>query len=379
MKNLERFREAATVLKNASIQAWKNKGGGIVGYTCTFLPPEVIHAGGLLPVRLRGLGTTSLALGDTYYSAVSCSVPKCYLQLVAEGKYKFLDGAIITNGCDSMRRLHDNWKEANQDFPGVLPAFFEYLNVPHKAAPHSIDFYRNRLCDLTKNIAAHFEVEITDQSLARSIAIYNEGRRLLKRLDDLRWQSQVPIAGEEAMAILLAAQVMPREEFNVLLGGTIAEMEKALPISDGKKRIMLIGSANDDIEFVKLVEDCGGLVVSDTLCFGARSYAGQVNETGDPLHALSTYYLENNICPRMFGFYPDRIAYIKDLVKKSHVNGAILQNVRFCDLHGSENGVIERDLEEIGIPCIRLEREYGQLSETGRIRMRLDAFMSRLC
>ena len=378
MKNLEKFREAATILNNTAIQAWKSKGGGIVGYTCTFLPPEIIHALGLLPVRLRGLGTTSLAFGDTYFSAVSCSVPKCYLQLVAEGKYKFLDGAIITNGCDSMRRLYDNWKEANQDFPGVLPSFFDYLNVPHKSAAHSIDFYRNRLRDLTEKMAAHFEVEITDQRLARSIAVYNEGRKLLTRLDALRWQSQVPIAGEDAMAILLAAQVMPREEFNALLEETIVGLENAPSISDGKKRIMLIGSANDDIEFVKLVEDSGGLVVSDTLCFGARSYAGQVSEKGDPLHALSTYYLENNICPRMFGFYPERIAYIKGLVEKSHIDGAILQNVRFCDLHGSENGVIERDLEEIGIPCIRLEREYGQLSETGRIRMRLDAFMSRL-
>ena len=67
-----------------------------------------------------------------------------------------------------------------------------------------------------------------------------------------------------------------------------------------------------------------------------------------------------------------------DVIRKAKVDGVILQNVRFCDLHGSENGIFERDLEAAGIPCMRLEREYGPLSETGRISMRIDAFMERI-
>jgi benzoyl-CoA reductase/2-hydroxyglutaryl-CoA dehydratase subunit BcrC/BadD/HgdB len=103
-----------------------------------------------------------------------------------------------------------------------------------------------------------------------------------------------------------------------------------------------------------------------------------VDEKGKPLSALAEHYLKNSICPRMLGYYPERIAYIKDLVQKSKIDGAVLQNVRFCDLHGSENGVIERDLELEGIPCMRLEREYGPLAETGRIRMRIDALIERI-
>jgi benzoyl-CoA reductase/2-hydroxyglutaryl-CoA dehydratase subunit BcrC/BadD/HgdB len=80
----------------------------------------------------------------------------------------------------------------------------------------------------------------------------------------------------------------------------------------------------------------------------------------------------------MLGCYKDRRAYIQGVIKQAGVDGIILQNVRFCDLHGSENGVLERDLETAGIPCMRLEREYGPLVETGRIRMRVDAFMERI-
>jgi benzoyl-CoA reductase/2-hydroxyglutaryl-CoA dehydratase subunit BcrC/BadD/HgdB len=80
----------------------------------------------------------------------------------------------------------------------------------------------------------------------------------------------------------------------------------------------------------------------------------------------------------MFGYYKDRLSYLMEKTKEAKVDGVILQNIRFCDLHGSENGIFERDLEASGIPCMRMEREYGPLVETGRIKMRVDAFMERI-
>jgi benzoyl-CoA reductase/2-hydroxyglutaryl-CoA dehydratase subunit BcrC/BadD/HgdB len=141
---------------------------------------------------------------------------------------------------------------------------------------------------------------------------------------------------------------------------------------------MLIGSASDDVDFVKVLEDAGSIVVADTVCFGSRLHDSLVDEKGDPIMALASHYLNHSICPRMLGYYKDRRSFIQGIIKKAHVDGIILQNVRFCDLHGSENGVLERDLEAQGIPCMRLEREYGPLVETGRIRMRVDAFMERI-
>jgi benzoyl-CoA reductase/2-hydroxyglutaryl-CoA dehydratase subunit BcrC/BadD/HgdB len=80
----------------------------------------------------------------------------------------------------------------------------------------------------------------------------------------------------------------------------------------------------------------------------------------------------------MLGYYKSRHSFVTGVIEKAKVDGVILQNVRFCDLHGSENSIFERDFEAQGIPCLKLEREYGPLSETGRIRMRIDAFMERI-
>jgi benzoyl-CoA reductase/2-hydroxyglutaryl-CoA dehydratase subunit BcrC/BadD/HgdB len=80
----------------------------------------------------------------------------------------------------------------------------------------------------------------------------------------------------------------------------------------------------------------------------------------------------------MMGWYQARSARLMSRIKKINVDGVILQNIRFCDLHGSENGLFERDLEKNRLPSLRIEREYGPLTESGRLRMRVDAFIEQL-
>ena len=119
-------------------------------------------------------------------------------------------------------------------------------------------------------------------------------------------------------------------------------------------------------------------MVAENLCFGVRYEGCEIDETGDPIEALARGYLGESTCPRMYGQYKERLAIIQDTVTRAGVEGVVLQNIRFCDLHGSENSLFERDLEAMGIPCMKIEREYGPLVETGRIKMRIDAFLERI-
>ena len=375
---IEQMKEVAHVLENQCVRKWREDGGKVVGYSCTFMPEEIIHAAGLLPFRLRGIGTTTLSIGDAYFGPVICSFPKCMLQLAGQGIYNFLDGAIITNGCDSMRRLEECWRKASEDYPGTLPGYYEFFSVPHKAVDYSIAFYEEELRDIIGTLETHFRVTVTDEALRKSIRLYNEGRTLLQKLDSLRFSEKVPLTGGDAMAILIAGHALPREQFNSMLTRIIEDLERAPSQSEKKKRLMLIGSASDDIDFIRVIEDAGAIIVADTVCFGSRIHSDLVDGEGEPVHALSSHYLNHSICPRMLGYYKSRLAYIMETARKAKIDGVILQNVRFCDLHGSENGVLERDIESAGIPCMRLEREYGPLVETGRIRMRIDAFMERI-
>lgn len=375
---MEKMREAAGTLYGPHVRQWKEAGKAVIGYPCTFVPEEIIHAAGMLPYRLRGIGTTTLSIGDTYFGPVICSLPKCVLQLAGDQAYGFLDGVIITNGCDSMRRLDECWRKAGEDMPGTLPGYFRYFGVPHKTADYSLEWFEEEIRELVRSLEEHFDMKVEEEALKESIRVYNESRRLLQKLDGLRSGMEVRISGEDALAVVLAGFAMPREEYTALLKALLEDLKEAPRLEEGRKRLMLVGSASDDPGLVRLIEDSGAIVVADSLCFGSRSYEGLTDEEGDPVAALSQKYLNQCRCPRMFGWYRDRLSLILDKAEKVRVDGVILQNIRFCDLHGSENGIFERDLEARGIPCMRMEREYGPLVETGRIRMRIDAFLERI-
>ncbi len=67
----ELWREVEDVLAHTAIGKWKDAGGKVVGWLCTYTPEEVIHAAGLLPVRLRG-DTRKASLGDAYLQSNMC-------------------------------------------------------------------------------------------------------------------------------------------------------------------------------------------------------------------------------------------------------------------------------------------------------------------
>ncbi len=374
---MNKFIDAASDLENSFIKKWKDEGRGVVGYTCSYVPDEIIHAAGLLPCRVRGFSAAETTIGDTYFGPFICSLPKCMLQLAGEGKFNFLDGIIITPGCDSMRRLDECWRKAGEDFEGIMPRFFFHFGVPHKFTDYTVKWFTEETRRLINALESHFKVEINDKKLSESIKLYNRSRKLLSEFDNLRTMDAPPFTGTDALAAVLAGTAMPREEYNSLLEEFIAEM-KTSPGIEERKRIMLVGSANDDLELVRIIEGSGGLVAADNLCFGSRLYSDLVDESIDPVSALVNRYLSHNECPRMYGDYKNRLLSLKEKIESAKIDGVILQNIRFCDLHGSENGLFERDLEKEGIPCMRLEREYGPLVETGRMKMRVDAFLERL-
>ncbi len=373
------FYNAATKIQSKAVMEWNRAGKKIVGYTCSYTPAEIFHAADILPVRLRGLETDGMEIADAYYGPFVCSFPKCILQLAGKGELSFLDGAIITPGCDAMRRLDECWRKAGDDYKGIVPDYFYYFDVPHKVEPHGMAWYVQEIRNLIKSVEDHFEVEITDEKLSASIKLYNRGRELLRELEDLRAKERVPVSGTQAFAAAVAAVVSPRDEYTKTLEDWLAVVKENIPLENDRKRLLLIGSISDEIDLVELIEEsANAVVVGENLCFGVQYESSLISEEGDPVAALAAHYLGKSICPRMYGKYKERLALLVEKIKRLKVDGVVMQNIRFCDLHGAENALFERDLEAMGVSCIRIEREYGPLTEKGRIKLRINAFLDRI-
>lgn len=377
MEAIERLTETAKTLFNPYIEGWKDKGGKVIGYTGTYIPEEIIYAAGILPYRIGGREATKVTTADIYYGPVNCSYTKCLLENAADGRLDFLDGAIIANECDHMRRLFDTWRRAAKDGNAYIPSFFEYYGVPHSRGEHALKILMDETQRIIKNLEGHFGVKITEDGLGNVVKVYNKTRMLLKELYKLRTKDEVPITGTETLGIVVASTVMPKNEFNKLLKDLLGELGKKKGVS-GRPRLMIVGSVNDDVELVRLIEDLGAVVVADSLCFGARCFWDLVEEDEDPLRAIVNRYFGHSPCPRMYGEYSTRYGFLRDIAKGARVDGVIAENIRFCDLHGAENTLYRRDLEAEGIPILGIERQYGPLADAGRIRTRVQAFLERI-
>jgi benzoyl-CoA reductase/2-hydroxyglutaryl-CoA dehydratase subunit BcrC/BadD/HgdB len=171
---------------------------------------------------------------------------------------------------------------------------------------------------------------------------------------------------------------MPKKDFNHLLNGVIEEIEERPPSENKKIRLLIAGSEMDDPEFIENVEDMGAIVVTDSLCFGTRYFWDSTEENDDVFEALVDRYYYHASCPRMAGEYPKRLAFVRDQIERAGVDGVILEFIKFCDLHGTDNALLKRDLEKNGIATIELERQYGPLADAGRIRTRIQAFLERI-
>ncbi|KPA18949.1 2-hydroxyglutaryl-CoA dehydratase, D-component [Candidatus Magnetomorum sp. HK-1] len=377
MKNV--FLDAASNLDFSFIKKWKEKGGKVVGYTCSFMPVELFYAADILPVRLRGINVNSMEISDSYYGPFVCSFPKAIIQLAGSGKFNFLDGAVISNGCDTLRRMNDCWRKMGKDIKGSLPSWFYYFDVPHKPDIHALDWYANQVKKLIFAIEKHFNVEITEEKLKEAIKNQNKVRRLLWELEKLRRENPYRIKGTEAYSAIIAGTVIPLDIYEKLLLELIDDInQRKTDCSQNTKKLFLAGSVCDDFDLVSLIEKSNAVVVGENICFGVRNEQDIVSETDAPIRALTAKYLSGSVCPRMMGYYKERAAMIINRFKKSKADGLIMQNIRFCDLHGTENGLLERDLEKNNIPSLRIEREYGPLTETGRLKMRVDAFIEQL-
>ena len=100
--------------ENPYIRDWKESGGRVFGYTCSYVPEEILYAEGqpsrILPIRLGAQGTTTTDDADIHMHKFLCSYCRCVMQLALTGEYDFLDGVVLTNGCEHMRRTFEIWR-----------------------------------------------------------------------------------------------------------------------------------------------------------------------------------------------------------------------------------------------------------------------------
>ena len=356
-----------------AVEAWKGAGGKVAGYFCSHVPTEVLMAAGILPFRMRGTGSTGTELSDAFFSSINCSYPRHTFNLALRGDYDFLDGLVCVSSCDHIRRVYDNWKR------NLKTPFVKIMSLPKKVGDPQADWYREEINILRHDLEKHFGTSVSDERLREAIKLRNRTRRLQRQLYELRKREHPPITGAETLAVMVAGTVLPAERYNMLLEGLLEELGQSNGKTSYRARLMIIGSELDDPGYVQVIEDQGGLVVTDSICYGTRTMWVDVDEqAADPAEALARYYIqERPSCPRMNDDQPRRARFLKHMVEEFEVDGVIGERMLFCDFWCAEHYMNKLDLKDAGVPFLQLDREYVS-SSMGQVRTRIQAFLETM-
>jgi bcr-type benzoyl-CoA reductase subunit C len=374
LKTLERFRQASrTFPKTDQLLEHKKRGGKVFGWLCTYVPEEILHAAGILPVRITGtIQESDLDDANAYLYVNTCSFSRSCFQLGIRGEYDFLDGVVGGSTCDGARRLFDLWRNY------IGTPFYHVLTVPRKYTGRAHELYYREVLQFKEHLEEELGIRIRDEALRESIGLFNRSRELLRKLYELRKLPRPPISGAETMDVLNASFRMPKELFNECLEELLAEVEGSDRSYSGRARLMLIGSVLTNPEFIASIEEQGALVVTDELCTSTRYWGDPVvlNDEEPPLKALSRRYLSNFPCARMFPS-DERFDRIVDYALQFRVEGVVSQIVRYCVPYNHDLPLLTERLKGHDIPVLALDVEYGT-SGSGQVQTRVQAFLEML-
>lgn len=351
---------------------WKEKTGGkVLGYFCTYVPEEILYAANILPVRILGSHEPS-SITEAHLFAMYCPFCRDCLAQGLEGRYDYLDGIMISLACLHIRQTYSSWKKH-------IPVDFAYI-LPMPAGVQGrrvVPFVKKEFEKFKKAVEQWTGKEISEADLVKGVEIVDNNRRLMKEVYELRKSDIPPITGLESMYMVVGSQLGDKKEQNRLIEEALSgEFDGRLVDRDPGQRLMIIGSEDDDTEFIKMVEQVGSTVVCDDHCTGSRYFWDEVEKDSDTMLALAKRYVKRTPCPSKD--WPERLRFnrIMEFIKDYRVDGALVIQQKFCDPHELDKVALLDMLKQNDIPSLYLE--FDVTVPIGPLRIRVDAFLETL-
>ena len=334
-----------------SVHEWKNRTGGLaIGYMPIYIPRELLHAQGVLPVGIMGGGDSiEIIRGDAYYQSYICHIPRSTIELALNGSLDCLDGMIFPAICDVIRNLSGMWK---LQFPDKLS---RYLDVPQNFDPAvGGRFYRRELEELSADLTARGAGKYDEDALRNSIREFNRNSGLVRGLYELRRQQPWKVPTAELYVMLRASLVIPVEESSEMLAAydsAVRNDELRKPMDQA--RVVVTGSFCEQppLGLIKTLERSGCYIVDDDLVQIHRWLRSDVPTDGDPLENLVNAFLIDAVDSptRYVGDGPKGLELV-DRARTCQAEGVLFCAPSFCDPALLDQPMAVRAVEHAGIP-----------------------------
>ena len=345
-------------------------GGEVVGCFCSYAPEEIIYAAGHLPLRMLGSHEPQ-DVTEPHIFGMFCPFCRDVLAQGLKGRYNYMKGIMIAQSCLHLRQSFTSWEKH------VPVDYAYYLYMPNKVqTEHSRPYLKGELEKFKKSLEEWTGKTIADEALRESIDLYNENRRLMHDVYDLRKGPNPPVSGLEAMVMVASSFFVDKKDHNAELKRILPELKSRKLERETGSRLMIVGSEDDDTEFVKMVESVGATIVTDDHCTGSRYFWNLTKSNGDILQDIANRYIDRPPCPTKDWEERRRFPHVLQMAKDFKVDGVILIQQKFCDPHECDIPILKNYLNDNGYPSLFLE--FDVTVPLGPMRIRVEAFLEIL-
>ncbi|MBU4221931.1 MAG: 2-hydroxyacyl-CoA dehydratase family protein [Euryarchaeota archaeon] len=380
LDTLKKIEEAVKERPQELAEARKN-GAKVVGWFNYNIPEEIIHALGLIPIRLGIGGDDRLVeIGARYISTKNCVFTREIVGLFAENQDPYIknsDLVAVDATCLQTYRVAELIKyyfKVNTLILGVPRNFY---------LPEGQEYFWKELESFTQKLEEFAGNKLDKNKLAESIKLYNGIRKALKDLYKYQATDSPSIKWREVFDAVHAGFYLDRDKYLSLLQELLKELkeehgEPVIKNLNGDARILLSGSIipPKDTKLIDIIEQVGGRIVGDELWSGLNPSLN-VNIKEPSVKGIADAYI--NRVPHAALPYLDletdgRLKNLKQLIKDYKAQGVIYHTLRYCDPFTFKAGETKDVLKNEGVPLLEIHTEYAG-SDVEAIRTRAEAFV----
>lgn len=362
------------------VMDFKEKGGKMVGYLCTFTPVELIDAAGAAAIGLCGMSQETIPDAEAKLPKNLCPLIKSTYGFAYTDKCPytyFADLIVGETTCDGKKKMYELLNELKPTYVMQLPQ--------GQGRSYMLDAWYEEVKLLKEKLEELFDITITDEALRAAAKRRNRWRKTMCQFFELQGMYPPAIKGSEVEFAL------QQNKFSFDIEEQIEAMEAkakeireayeagARPVDPNAKRILITGCPTAGVirKIESAIEENGGTIVCEDNCGGEYATKILVDEDADDiLRAIAERYMKIN-CSVMTP-NTNRLENTQKLLDKYKVDGVIEVVLQACHTYNVEAENMKRAVkDEKGIPYMKLETDYST-ADTGQLATRIAAFIEML-
>jgi benzoyl-CoA reductase/2-hydroxyglutaryl-CoA dehydratase subunit BcrC/BadD/HgdB len=357
---------------------WKEQGKRIIGYSDINCPEEIVMAAGCLPILMTGDPESGTEKTDKHLEPYFSDSARHFYEAVVTERYHFVDLiCFVTGDCSLSWIFHYFQEEKNLNSMLKIGKPYFLDRLPTRFAMDR-EFNLGRLVAFRSYLEDFAGKRISDDDLARSFAVTNETKRLLKEVSALRKVDQPRITGSEALQIVMASMLMPKTGYNALLKKFLADEAPNRPAQkDSNVRLFVSGSNLDNLRLYNIIESLPVTIVGEDTAFGDRYCEEPIDENLEPMEALVDRYMNKPLDPWMYGI-DEIVKYRADAAQIARAQGVVFFQLRRDDPLTWDYPSQKKELEKRGMPVLLLREQDYRISDPEKILSEIGSFVENL-